>query len=766
MSGSNSQVLREFLVRIGYEEKGREQIGKSLGSITGQAAELALAFKGAAASIQDMVGMIASNLEQIYFLSQRANATAESIKAIGFAAAQVGSSVDAARGSLENLGRFLWSNPAAETFIGSLGVQTRDANGKLRETGVIMNDLIRQIRTRPPAIQEALAGILGIDVTMLRAGGAEFEKEQARYRKMLAAAHFDTKRAADDSHFLGVEWRALGGAVGILGDKISATFSRQTGELLSNFTTWLTGNFDKIVAVIEWAAHTITDFGRVFVGFAKGLWQMALDAKGAWDKLDTDSKLLLGIMAAVTAAVVAFNAVWALSPITLIGLLAAAIATLVLDYRQWKYLGAQSPIDWKTWEPVLLAAKQGFIDIGEAIKSLALTIGKVLGDALAGQKHAFDELFDAKAIKKNIEEISSAISTIPKAIEGYVKFWGGVATGNWRLALEGLQQIKDVTMGEGPPPFMQPVDAQVAELRENPSVLNRALRWVGRQFGNTNDVAHPEAATAVPTTDPAKRALAQESFNFWKARGFTDEGAGTMVAAEQRESGFNIAARGDPNALGQMTAHGSFQWHGSRRAAIEQATGINVSTASHAQQLEAAAREAELGLDPQWAAAYRRARNARSTAEAADAVVNGMLRPADREAAAYHDRMSGQAFIPLLRPGAVAVQPMVPQTPQQMERARQLPPGTLTPEGAPRAPVVATPLPPLTPNVGTVGAGPIVGPQSSISNDNSRAVALNQENNINVTVASNDGWAIGRSVLEAQRTLSQQMARDAASRVG
>lgn len=78
----------------------------------------------------------------------------------------------------------------------------------------------------------------------------------------------------------------------------------------------------------------------------------------------------------------------------------------------------------------------------------------------------------------------------------------------------------------------------------------------------------------------------QESFNFWKSLGFTDAQAAGMVANEERESSFNPGAVGDMGA-----AHGIFQWHPDRVKAIKEGTGIDVTRASHIEQLRAAAWE-------------------------------------------------------------------------------------------------------------------------------------------------------------------------------
>jgi muramidase (phage lysozyme) len=796
MSGSGSNVIREFLVRVGYEEKGREQITKSLGSITGQAAELALAFKGAASSIQDAVGIMASNLEQIYFLSQRSNATAESIKAIGFAAAQVGSSVDAARTSLDNLGRVLWSNPAGESFLQSLGVQTRDANGKLIETGKLFDDLLRAARTRPPAVQLGIASFFGIDVNLLRASGAEFEKEEARHRKILAAAHIDTKRATEDSHFLGVEWRSLGAAVGALGDKIASSFSRESGEQINRFTTWLTNNFDTIVAVIEWAVDSVIKFGRVFEEFGRGLWQFAVDAKNAWDKLDDDSKGLLATFAAITLGLWALSLAFALSPVGRVLALGAAFVTLYTDYQQWKQ-GAESPIDWEKWKPSIDAAEAGFKRIGKSLLHLLDVLEnklwpafkKVLGgEGLSGQD------FLAVQLEKFAKDIEHFIDDISDSFEIIAAIATGDLTGAWKLWQDRRARnriIPELSPNEvgGTPErdesgevLRQPGEDDATFFRRRGR--ERVGQWrffgaaadatrvllsrAGVRFGAEGPVQGGSGASAEPGPEDAYLKPVLDLLG--KAEG-TDRGRGyneTLAYGKWT---------GGPVDLTKMTLDQVSALQ-DRMLAAQAAAGISADVRSSAvgryqfiqSTLGPLARKYGIRGDAlfdekmQDHLAALRIREGGGLTQ--DVLAGGWASIPDPGTGRSH--YGGQ--------GAHATDAEVQAAIAQANALRAGPP-VVGPGGIARPRISATradprlePAPTVTPGVGATGApgvGPLVGPQSRIiSNDNSRQLALNQENNITVHVANTDGYAIGRSVLEAQRTLSQQMARDAASRVG
>ena len=133
---------------------------------------------------------------------------------------------------------------------------------------------------------------------------------------------------------------------------------------------------------------------------------------------------------------------------------------------------------------------------------------------------------------------------------------------------------------------------------------------------------------AAPTSAEAK-ATEKESWDFWKAQGLSDDGAAAMVATEQGESGFNPRNIGDSGA-----AHGSFQWHMSRVNKILAATGIDVRTASHLDQLKAAKWEGEHG-DAQARQGWQAVLHATSAAAATRAMTYLFERPLDKAGDTY-----------------------------------------------------------------------------------------------------------------------------------
>lgn len=165
----------------------------------------------------------------------------------------------------------------------------------------------------------------------------------------------------------------------------------------------------------------------------------------------------------------------------------------------------------------------------------------------------------------------------------------------------------------------------------NQGVYDR-LSWAGkvmyrnlpgsRENYNRNTPAGPAQANGAAVN---QQQSAHEAYDFWTGKGFSPAGAASMVAMEQGESGFNPGARGDGGS-----AHGLFQHHADRRARILAATGIDMSTASAADQREGLYQEMARGLDRQSGMVFNGIRTASNVGLGVAAGVNGVERPADR----------------------------------------------------------------------------------------------------------------------------------------
>lgn len=131
-----------------------------------------------------------------------------------------------------------------------------------------------------------------------------------------------------------------------------------------------------------------------------------------------------------------------------------------------------------------------------------------------------------------------------------------------------------------------------------------------------------------------------ESYNFWIASGFTHNQASGLLANEYAESSFNPRAVWD-----WWKAHGIFQWHPDRREVILKNTGIDISTASHIDQLKAALWEMRDGPEKR---AYQAIKWTDNANEVAALFCDLFERPADREGEMTKRWRMAEAFSILL----------------------------------------------------------------------------------------------------------------------
>lgn len=293
---AESVVIREFLVALGFkvDEKGLKNFTEGVEGATKGVTRLITTISGAALTLGAGVSAFASKLERLYFVSQRTGAAATSLRAFDFAARNLGVSTEAAFGTIENLARFLRNNPAGESYLGTLGVQTRKANGELRDTVDIMSDLGGALAKMPTYRAAQYANIFGIDENlMLAMRNGDFEKFLKQYREMSATTGLD--KAADDSHQFMVRLREIGTTFENLGIRIEGVMLQKIGPQLDHFQKWMDDHGEEI-------ARRIGDIASAFVNAAaamgpplKWLADQFLELDKATDGWSTKLLFMVGI---------------------------------------------------------------------------------------------------------------------------------------------------------------------------------------------------------------------------------------------------------------------------------------------------------------------------------------------------------------------------------------------------------------------------------------------------------------------------------------
>ncbi len=374
----NAETLKDFLISLGFkvDEAGARKFDAVVAGTTLKAIELGVKVEAAALSVVAFTAKIASGLDDLYWASQRTGATVEGIKQIGYAVSQVGGSVDGARGSLENLARFMRNNPGAEGFLNRLGVQTRDASGNMRDMATIFTGVGQRLSSMPYYRANQYAQMLGLDENTLMAMRRGIGQFSGEYTAMAKAIGYNADVAAVSSNKFMTSLRSFGLMAGMARDKIGSSLADGLAGSLDRLRRQILENFPKIEGAITGTVKGILWAGEMVGRVIYRLIQLGQGISDWWDSLDKQSQQLIELIGALTAAWWMLNRAMLASPITWVLGLAAAIALLWEDYQTWKE-GGKSLIDWGKWKPEVDAAlkmvgnlKQTVLDLGKALAKL------------------------------------------------------------------------------------------------------------------------------------------------------------------------------------------------------------------------------------------------------------------------------------------------------------------------------------------------------------------------------------------------------------
>ncbi|HBS5846547.1 TPA: hypothetical protein MAK68_004794 [Klebsiella pneumoniae] len=374
----NAETLKDFLISLGFkvDEAGARKFDAVVAGTTLKAIELGVKVEAAALSVVAFTAKISSSLDNLYWASQRTGATVEGIKQIGYAVSQVGGSADSARGSLENLARFIRNNPGAEGFLNRLGVQTRDASGNMRDMATIFTGVGQRLSNMPYYRANQYAQMLGLDENTLMAMRRGIGQFSGEYTAMAKAIGYNADVAAVSSNKFMTSLRSFGLMAGMARDKIGSSLADGLAGSLDRLRRQILENFPKIEGAITGTVKGILWAGEMVGRVIYRLIQLGQSISDWWDSLDKQSQQLIELIGALTAAWWMLNRAMLASPITWVLGLAAAIALLWEDYQTWKE-GGKSLIDWGKWKPEVDAAlkmvgdlKQTVLDLGKALAKL------------------------------------------------------------------------------------------------------------------------------------------------------------------------------------------------------------------------------------------------------------------------------------------------------------------------------------------------------------------------------------------------------------
>jgi hypothetical protein len=416
MSG-NADTIKDFLVSLGFDidQAGANQFEAVLKGVTASVLKVGAVVEGAALSIVGFTTQIANGLDKIYWASQRTGASVQGIKALGYAASQTGASAESAMSSLEGLAGFMRSNPGAEGFLNRLGVQTRDASGKMRDTAAIFTGVWQKLSNMPYYRAKQYAQMLGIDENTLMAMRRGITGFTTDYQSMLQKTGFNADKAAVQSNKFMTSMRGLTSLFGIMRDKVGSNLAEGLAGSLDELRKRILDNFPKIEETLTKVVKSVLWLANAFTRMAWRVIQASGSVIDWWKKLDDGSKKFLMTIGAILVVWRLLNAAFLKSPIGLITTLILAIGLLYDDYQTWKE-GGKSLIDWSKWEPAIEKAKKAIIWLRDKLLELK--------DAVGGWQNSLEILatFVAGAWVSKILGAFAKISGLP--IPPWLKLWG------------------------------------------------------------------------------------------------------------------------------------------------------------------------------------------------------------------------------------------------------------------------------------------------------------------------------------------------------
>lgn len=435
----NAETLKDFLISLGFkvDEAGARKFDAVVAGTTLKAVELGVKVEAAALSVVAFTAKIASGLDDLYWASQRTGATVEGIKQIGYAVSQVGGSVDGARGSLENLARFMRNNPGAEGFLNRLGVQTRDASGNMRDMATIFTGVGQRLSSMPYYRANQYAQMLGLDENTLMAMRRGIGQFSGEYTAMAKAIGYNADVAAVSSNKFMTSLRSFGLMAGMARDKIGSNLANGLAGSIDTLRRQIMENFPKIEGAITAGVKGVLWFGEIIGRVVYRLIQLTGDIINWWKSLGTETRQVIEVFGALMIAWRLLNSAFAMSPIGRVIMLGAALIGLYDDYRTWKE-GGQSLIDWGKWEPGIKYAQKAFASLSKDFGGIYVKV-KDLGSAIVDLGKRFLEFINIDTSKFNgkwlfdqiIESVRSSIKILGSLVDALRKVISGDFSGAW-----------------------------------------------------------------------------------------------------------------------------------------------------------------------------------------------------------------------------------------------------------------------------------------------------------------------------------------------
>lgn len=374
------EVLKEFLIAIGVKVDTAQltAVDAAVGKTAVSAAKLDASATAASASLSNrlapalsallspislvtaaigvayhaMFGFIeksAEGLDNVAKLSNRVNASAESILKLGYIAQVSGSSVEAARASLDGLnkaaGEAALGVGRSKKIFAEIGLSVKDANGHLKDTGALLLEVGEKIKGMERGKQLAVLEKLRIDPTLIESLTTNVSGLEKEFDSLYKAANLDPQKAAESAEKFNDTLDKLHLTFQVLKDAIASSFFDTFTNGFDSFRQQLVNNLPKIIDTIKPVLNMLIKIGEIVLKIGVVFAEVASGIISAIKKVNDATGGWAVKIGAVIIAWKKLNLAFLASPIGIIISLAAALALLYDDYKTWER-GGDSFIDW------------------------------------------------------------------------------------------------------------------------------------------------------------------------------------------------------------------------------------------------------------------------------------------------------------------------------------------------------------------------------------------------------------------------------------
>lgn len=220
-----ADILREYLIGLGYKideagwRKFQSAVGRSLKTTTELGAEAA----ATGLAIAAMVERVARHYEELYYLSQRTDASVNTLRTYSLAAKQVGLSVEQMTAAQEQFSAAQRMNPGVAALVKQFSSAT-DKGEQLVDT---VAGLKKQFGEAGYFAAARMAQVVGLDeptFRMLWMNLDRFKAAQAEQKRLMAEAGIDGDKYGKDFVEFGRELNTFMERIAIAGQRIAHDF--------------------------------------------------------------------------------------------------------------------------------------------------------------------------------------------------------------------------------------------------------------------------------------------------------------------------------------------------------------------------------------------------------------------------------------------------------------------------------------------------------------------------------------------------------------